>query len=243
MKDLIKIRLAGIDLLIDLIFTATAKSFQRFESTEELRSNPPIVHIQESDKEDWLTAWNSEFNSHAEYSSLCVSISEELLNSNCFVMHAVAFIWNEKAWLLSAPSGIGKSTQYKNLSELYPEEIQIISGDRPVLEIREDRSVYVHPSPWNGKENWWGTQSAPLAGIFFLERGDNAIGKMTREEAAVKVYPSIFQSFNTKEVIQKVAGVATRLLGSCDCWLLTNRGDYASSELIYQTMKEWNSKV
>ena len=35
---------------------------------------------------------------------------------------------------------------------MFPDEITMISGDMPVLERREDGTVWAHPSPWNGKE-------------------------------------------------------------------------------------------
>lgn len=242
MENFIHITLAETELEIGLIYPDTSKAFQRFFSDVPISHDFSIVHVKDSDKDDWEVTGSRVFDEHAEYSSLSIGVSEELLKSNRFVMHAVAFIWKDKAWLLSGTSGIGKSTQFKNLSVLFPEEIQIISGDRPVLRIMDDGTVYVYPSPWNGKEDWWGTKSAPLAGIFFLEHGENAMMEMDKDRASVALFTSIFQSFNTKEVIQKVALVATRLLSSCDCWLLVNRGDYASTELIYETMKQWNSK-
>ena len=89
---------------------------------------------------------------YAEYKALIGPTSAFLLRFRCCIFHAVAFLWQGKAWLLTAPSGTGKSTQFMNWRRLHPAEITMICGDMPVLELREDDSVWVHSSNWNGKE-------------------------------------------------------------------------------------------
>ena len=90
--------------------------------------------------------------------------------------------------------------------------------------------------------NGHGAEGAPLAGIIFLKHGENSIAQVTPKDVASRTYFSIFQSFDTTDIIQRVATLTKRLLGTAPIWELTNRGDLASSELVYQVMKEWEDQ-
>ena len=101
----------------------------------------------------------------------------------------------------------------------------------------------VHPSPWNGKENWHGAEAAPLAGIIFLKQGkENTIQTLTAQEAVVGALSSVFHSYETEEVVKKAAKLTTALLKNTPLWLLTNKGDLESSTLLLDTLKEWGKK-
>ena len=113
-----------------------------------------------------------------EFKALCGLTGRFLLRWDCCLFHAVAFLFQGRAWLLTAPSGTGKTTQFMNWRKLAASEILMISGDIPVLELRED-GIWVHPSPWNGKEAIGSLHSAPLGGIVLLEQGkENRIGRL-----------------------------------------------------------------
>ena len=200
------------------------------------------IYVGESEYADWKALGNISRNAYAEYSLLSCRTSERLMSYNCVVFHAVALRWRDHAWLISAPPGIGKSTQYKNLKELHPNEIDIICGDRPILEMCEDGSVFVHPSPWNGKERWHGADGAPLAGIIYLKHGENKIESITPTQAAGRTYFSCFQLFETTETLHRVEKLTNHLLKAASLWELTNRGDHASSGLIYNVMKQWEEQ-
>ena len=108
-------------------------------------------------------------NPHIEYCYLMEAATDVLMDAHRCIFHGVAFVWRKRAWILTAPSGTGKSTQFSNLVKLYGEEVFCLNGDKPCLEIYEDGSVNVYDSPWRGKEGW-GTGDAvfPLAGVFLL---------------------------------------------------------------------------
>ena len=231
-------QIADIDLTYALRFQKTAENLGHYIQRELLEAQEPIS-VKDYEFEDWKNLGN-EVNPHGEYSLLSLQTSEALFEHQRFIFHAVAFRWRDKAWLLTAAPGVGKSTQYKNLKELYPEEISIINGDRPVIQILDDGSIMVHPSPWNGKENWHGAKAAPLAGIIFLKQGkENTIRTLTAQEAAVGALSSVFHSYENEEVVKKAAKLATALLKHTPLWLLTNKGDLESSALLLDTLKEW----
>lgn len=235
------ILLSGVDCKIAFHFPETVQYFGSYiqKSTE---NSSQAISIKDYEFEDWKNLGN-EVNPHGEYSLLSLQTSEALFAHQRFIFHSVAFRWKDKAWLLTAAPGVGKSTQYKNLKELYPEEISIINGDRPVIQILEDGGIMVHPSPWNGKENWHGAEAAPLAGIIFLKQGkENTIRTLTAQEAAVGALSSVFHSYETVEVVKKAAKLTTALLKNTPLWLLTNKGDLESSTLLLDTLKEWENR-
>ena len=233
----------GIGIAYAFEFEETARFMKPFLRTGVVVKNvDECVHVGESEYADWKTVGNTTRNAFAEYSLIGCRTSEYLMAYDRFVFHGVAINWHGHAWLITGRPGIGKSTQYKNLSELYPDEIGIINGDKPIIELRDDNTAFVHPSPWNGKERWHGADGAPLAGIIFLKHGENSIAQVTPKDVASRTYFSIFQSFDTTDIIQRVATLTKRLLGTAPIWELTNRGDHASSELIYQVMKEWENQ-
>ena len=150
------------------------------------------------------------------------------------ILHAVALRWNDKAWLITARSGVGKSTQAKYLQELCPGEFGIICGDRPILEFREN-DIIAHPSPWNGKENWHGAEKAPLGGVILLERGDeNRIESLSPKEAAIPVYVQVIQNAVEAEKIHKSTALITRLLKNVPIWRLTTHQVPDSTRLLLE---------
>ena len=222
---------------------------------------------------------------HTEYSLLTAPLSDALMEFDRFIFHAVALRWRDRAWLIAAPSGVGKSTQARALQQLRPGEFSVISGDRPILEFcpatpaprpserseesvssvpfhrnserseesvppssrhserseesaspvpersapvaahsvrhSADQSILVHPSPWNGKENWHGAEAAPLAGLILLSRGpENRLTALTDREAALTMYQHFLQSAWEPENIRRVAALETRLLRAVPIWLL-----------------------
>lgn len=178
-------------------------------------------------------------NSYLEYRTLIGLTGRALLRYDCSIFHAVSFEWDGKAYLLAAPSGTGKSTQYFNWQRQHPEEITMISGDMPVLERRSDGGAWVHPSNWNGKENIGNPICAPLAGLVFLEQGTkNVMERLSPREAI----PLLFRQFmvlpETEDEILALSRLMDAMLRTAPVWKLINRGDAASTELLRDTLAE-----
>ena len=85
------------------------------------------------------------------------------------LMHGSAFICNNKAVIITAPSGTGKSTHTALWRELYGDEISVINDDKPWLR-REGDCFTVFGTPWKGKENRGANISAPLYAVCVLHR-------------------------------------------------------------------------
>jgi len=173
---------------------------------------------------------------YSEYTCLTAAVSDALLQHDRCIIHAAAFRFGASAWLIAGPPGVGKSTQVRNLQELQPGEFSVICGDRPALQLRDD-DVFVHPSPWNGKEGWHGAGGAPLAGLILLERGEeNRFFPLTPREAVFPLLSSLIHTGETEETIRRLARFADSFLGLVPVFRLCSHDIPASSELLYQSL-------
>lgn len=174
--------------------------------------------------------------SEAEFYT-CIPIVSDMLLPNACIFHGTAFIWNGLAYILTAPSGTGKTTQYLNWKKLYGDEISIINGDKPALRIRDDQSVIVYPSPWNGKEDLCGNQSARLGGIICLEQAaSNTICRCSSQEAAPLLFRQVFSLADDEKSVHAVAAFTEKLIDAVPVWLLSNTGDIDSTRLTQETI-------
>ena len=173
---------------------------------------------------------------YVEYRSLVGPTSQFLLRHQCCIFHAVSFVYRNKAWLLTAPSGTGKTTQFLNWQRVFPDEIVMISGDMPALVLEKDGCISVHPSPWNGKEHLGNHVSAPLGGIVFLEKGtENRIDPFDPQEAVMPLYEQFMVMPDTEDEIRSLMRLLTGMMEGFPIIKLTNSGDDASTILL----REW----
>ena len=234
------INLAECNIPILFRFKETEKYLKKYLSrkSEENRDTPIIVSEQEYN--DWSFIGNK-VDSFAEFCLLCQPVSDFLLCHNRCVYHAVAFSYKNLAWIISAGSGVGKSTLCQELIKTHQDKISVINGDKPILRADHNK-VMVYPSPWNGKEGWHGAREAKLAGIFLLRRGDKTkIEKTSTKESSIIIYLNIFQTY-TKENIIKAAGRLTEtIVKNTPIWTLTENDVKDGAELVYKIIREYNN--
>lgn len=214
------VTLAGRSFRVSARYAETASYFPAPDPEAPLVPGAP-VSIPETDWQEYLQS-GMEDCAHTEYSMLTAHCSDALLAFDCVILHAAALRWRDRSWLIIAPSGVGKSTQTRNLQELLPGQVSVICGDRPVLE-RCGGAFRVHPSPWNGKENWHGAEAAPLGGLILLRRGpENRLYALREDEAILNLYVAFIQTSASVEAVTKVAGLEDGVLRAVPTWLLVS---------------------
>lgn len=176
-------------------------------------------------------------DSYVEFRVLIELTAKELLKYDCCIFHSASFVWHGRTFLLTAPSGTGKTTQYLNWQRLFPSEITMICGDMPVLERREDGTVWAHPTTWNGKEKIGSRLCAPVAGIVLLEQGkENRIRPLSAREAVMPFIDQFIVRPETEEQIRALARLMDQMLRNVPCFKLVNLGDDASTTLLRETL-------
>ena len=213
------VTLAGLTIPLALRYPETAQFFPPADPSAECATVDP-AYMSDDEWQDFL-ALGMLNDAHSESNALTGKCSDVLIPFGRALFHAVALRWRGFAWLIVAASGVGKTTQFRTLDALRLGEFSMICGDRPVLDFRGDR-VLVWPSPWDGKEHLHGAPASPLAGIIFLERGEqNKLVALTEREAILRAYPAWIYNAKDASAVEKIAAFETRLLQSVPIWLLT----------------------
>ena len=256
------VKLAGIELPCVFRFPDTHRYFNAAPcQTEAIPAAP--VQISDAEWQELLARGMADC-AHTEYSMLTPWCCDALLAHDRAIFHGAALRRHDRAWLICGLSGAGKSTQARLLQELRPGEFQVICGDRPVLEYRhsersegsaspvpqslspwgklapqepDEGSIMVHPSPWNGKENWYGAPAAPLAGVILLERGEeNSVEPLRSALASVPMFAYLIQTRREEESILAAAKFVDRLLRLVPVWRMRTHEVPASTELLLKTL-------
>lgn len=229
------ISLAGVPIAVNCNYPFAA--FEEFRTEEEaietIKANPvPFPDLQNSP--------GAEESRASEFMQLLGDTGSSLLKYSRCIFHGAAFFWKGKAWIFTGPSGIGKTTQYVLWKLLFGDELQIINGDKPILEFRENGQAWVHPSPWKGKENMGTDRSALLGGIILLKQGtENRVRKLSPASAAKALYLQFLFADRSAECVDLVCSLENRLLESCPVWEMVNQGGKESAELIHEVLRNW----
>ena len=122
-----------------------------------------------------------------EISALYRKIADILLEYDIIVFHGSSFMVNNQGFIVTARSGVGKSTHVKLLEEFIGDSFKYINDDKPLLEVKDN--VIIHSNPWNGKERRGNNISTPLKAILFLSRSETPTYKKidNKEEIYIKL--------------------------------------------------------
>lgn len=194
----------------------------------DIRIGPELMEIGRKQLEPGST------DSYVEYRIMISETARELLRFGACIFHSVAFVYRGRAWLLTAPSGVGKTTQFLNWQRQHPGEIEMICGDMPVLAPEEDERIHVYSTSWCGKENMGNKElTAPLAGIVLLEQGgENRISPLPPSDCVMPFFRQFVVLPETEEQCLALTGLMSKVLESVPVWKLVNLGDAASTEML-----------
>lgn len=122
--------------------------------------------------------------SECEYMLTGAQFCNGLLDFDGFMLHSSAVVYEDRAYLFSAPSGTGKSTHTGIWRRVFGEENTfILNDDKPVIRLSDNR-IMAYGTPWSGKTDQNKNTGALINGICFLERAEtNWIERASAEEA------------------------------------------------------------
>lgn len=118
-----------------------------------------------------------------------------------FLLHAASAIRNGRAFLFSGISGAGKTT----ISQLAPADVTLLTDEISYI-CREVEGFRACGTPFAGELARVGENcSAPIATLFFLEKGENnAIAEISASEAAQKLLRNILFFAEDRDLVQMV---------------------------------------
>lgn len=168
------------------------------------------------------------------YEASCIyrKICQELLNYNCFLIHACTIKIDNYAYLLLAKSGTGKTTHSLLLKELLKERLSYINGDKPIIRIK-DGIPYAYGTPWNGKERFGENTYAPIKALVFIERAENnSIKTISKDELLSKIIHQILIP-NTVSGVNKTFDLLNATLSHTKQYLLKCNMDISAAICSY----------
>jgi hypothetical protein len=198
------------------------------------KDEQPDIVIRESDFRP--NAWKG-----APYDLYCYMESGgcfyvNLLYYEGMMLHASAVAYGGRAYLFSGPSGVGKSTHTRLWKQIFGDNAIIFNDDKPALRFRDGR-WYAYGTPWCGKDGINANLKMPLAGICFLEQGeDNRITLLTAKEAIPLIIPQTVYQFKRAEKAQLLLKNMGNLMQHVPMYSLINRADQESARMSYACM-------
>ena len=185
-----KIKIADIVVEVNAFNESTKKYCSDFLCDED--SNYVITMTREDLENETHIQEDGKVYASEEISALYRKIANLFIEHNIVVMHGSSFKVNNCAFIVTARSGVGKSTHVNLLRQLLGNEFSYINDDKPLLEVNDDNCM-LYSSPWNGKERRGNNTSASLKAIIFLNRGDNTYRKIdNKQEIYFKLLTQIY---------------------------------------------------
>ena len=226
-----KIKIANKVIEINAFNETTKKYCLSFLSKEE--PNYVMTMTKEDLENESSNSTDGKVYVNEEISALYRKIADLLVEDNIIVFHSSAVCVNGGAFLITARSGVGKSTHARNLKEFIGEEFKYINDDKPLIKV--DDGITVFSTPWNGKERRGSDISAPLKAILFLNRGEtNTYRKIdNKQEIYIKMISQIYLP-KEKAKREKALKIADRLLKNVNFYEINVTKDIESAKMTYE---------
>lgn len=103
-----------------------------------------------------------------EYIWMGAEFYNALVHFNGMLLHSSCVVYEDKAYLFSAPCGTGKSTHTQLWLKRFP-GAYILNDDKPAIRIT-DKGVYAFGTPFSGKTSQNVNKAAPIRGICIIGR-------------------------------------------------------------------------
>ena len=223
-----KIEIADIVLEINAFNETTLEYCSDFLSNKE--SNYVITMTKEDLENEKHINENGKVYANEEISALYRKIADIFVEEDILVMHGSSFKVDNSAFIVTARSGVGKSTHVNLLKQYLKDRFAYINDDKPLLKIKGDK-LTLYSSPWNGKERRGNNTSAPLRSVIFLNRGlTNTYKKLDNKEVYFRLLSQIYLPLD-KVKREKALKLIDILLKSVSFYEINVNTDISSAEM------------
>ena len=114
-----------------------------------------------------------------------------LRKDHYIMMHGVVISMENEGYMITAPSGTGKTTRARIWMEEFPGSF-VVNGDKPLIQVT-DEGAYAWGTPWCGKEGWSRNTSVQIRAIYLLERAEkDSIEEVKKEDATREMWGQTF---------------------------------------------------
>ena len=156
---------------------------------------------------------------YSEWICIYRELAEQIPFYDRVVMHGAVISYKGQGLIFTAPSGTGKTTHIALWKSMFRDDVEIINGDKPILQITDSGAI-VYGTPWSGKEGWHKNMSAPLKGICLLRRGTvNKIRRMEVGECLSQLLKQVYLPRN-EQAAQKTLELFGKLVENVPMYIL-----------------------
>lgn len=171
------------------------------------------------------------------YMESCIQFCRVLPDFDGLYLHASAVVVDGRAYLFSGHSGAGKSTHTRLWQQLFGADARVINDDKPVLR-RIDGKWIAYGTPWCGKDGINLNESAPLAGICYLKKGQkNEIRTLSKREAMERILAQTIRKFPDAARLDQMLRLMEQLLAEIPVYELENLPQVEAAQLSFETMR------
>ncbi|NLW74209.1 MAG: hypothetical protein GX057_04855 [Clostridiales bacterium] len=229
------IEIAGLHIAVDHIYGRVARLCHNYIASGSTYDF--MVRAGEEDISGEIKAAGRKISpAVAETACIYRAICERLPEYGAYMLHAAAVEYGGRAYAIAAASGTGKSTHARMWTLAFGKAARIINGDKPIVRWSES-GARIYGTPWCGKEGLGLNTSAPLAGICYLQRGeDNEIWPAGSHESLKRLIRQVY--------IPRSPGRAALLLSLLDrtvreipAWVLACNISPEAAITAYEAMK------
>ncbi len=175
--------------------------------------------------------------SECEYIWTGYEFCRRLVSFDGFVLHASAVMYKERAYLFSAPSGMGKSTHTSIWQRVFGKEAVIINDDKPAIRKIGD-TIYALGTPWSGKSDINENIKAPIAGICFLSRGN--VNKIEKIGGSLALYMILNQTMRLPfpEFMDKLLSLTDTVMSRIPVYRMECNTEDEAAKVAFECMSK-----
>lgn len=135
------------------------------------------------------------------------------------LIHSSVIRCNGKGYLMTAPSGTGKSTHTYMWYSAIP-GCDLMNDDNPIIRISDGKPI-VYGSPWSGKTPCYRNIQAPIGGIVRIKQWkENTIRRLGTIEAFTTLLPACSSMKWDARVYNGICDSITKFIQTCGIWEL-----------------------
>ncbi len=170
--------------------------------------------------------------------SLMMSYAFATAAMDTLLIHSSVIRCDGRGYLMTAPSGTGKST-HTHLWYTHIPGCDLMNDDNPIIRILPSGQPTVYGSPWSGKTPCYRNISAPIGGIVRLhQRPENIIRQLPVVQAFTELLTACCNMKWDKRVYNGVCDSVTKFVQSCGIWELGCLPNGEAATLCHDTISK-----
>ncbi len=165
------------------------------------------------------------------------ALTVALVKYGMILVHCAVVALDGEAYAFLAKSGVGKSTHISLWMSNFDGRAEVLNGDKPMFSFVGDR-LYVHGTPWRGKEKWGIKKSLPVKAFCLLERGENnEIRPASEDEIVGKIFHQVLLPKNADDMAIFM-GVLKRIFREIPFYILRCNMEKEAAIVAYEEMRK-----